>query len=106
MCLFGFQRALQGSPWGLMRALEQQVGELRLDDAEGCGGAPGEPGDTWPSSAASTAFLVLQEPAFVPLAPKKPPLYFKSSYNHLVELLQICPAHFSTPPSTVVLSRF
>lgn len=53
VCMFGFQSALQGSPWGLMQALEQQVGGLRMDDAEGCGGAPGETGDKCPSSAAS-----------------------------------------------------
>lgn len=52
VCMLGFQSALQGSPWGLMQALELQVEELRMDDAEGCDGAPGEPGDKWPSSAA------------------------------------------------------
>eukprot|EP00066_Takifugu_rubripes_P017310 XP_011606576.1 PREDICTED: dapper homolog 3-like [Takifugu rubripes] len=36
--------ALKGSPWGLMQALEQQVEELRMDEAEGCDGAPGETG--------------------------------------------------------------
>uniref|UniRef100_A0A3B5K9R3 Dishevelled-binding antagonist of beta-catenin 3a n=1 Tax=Takifugu rubripes TaxID=31033 RepID=A0A3B5K9R3_TAKRU len=44
VCVFGFQSALKGSPWGLMQALEQQVEELRMDEAEGCDGAPGETG--------------------------------------------------------------
>lgn len=48
----GFQSALRGSPWGLMQALEQQVEELRMDDAEACHGATGEEG---PGSAASSA---------------------------------------------------
>nr|XP_046246293.1 dapper homolog 3 [Scatophagus argus] len=43
--------ALQSSPWGLMQALEQQVGELRIDTDDGCqDGARGDPGDSRPSS--------------------------------------------------------
>ncbi|XP_071328163.1 dapper homolog 3 [Trachinotus anak] len=43
--------ALQSSPWGLMQALEQQVGELRIDTDDGCNdGAQGDTGDSRPSS--------------------------------------------------------
>ncbi|XP_069567630.1 dapper homolog 3 [Brachyistius frenatus] len=43
--------ALQSSPWGLMQALEQQVGELRINTDEGCcDGAQGDTGDSRPSS--------------------------------------------------------
>ncbi|KAK9520635.1 hypothetical protein VZT92_020506 [Zoarces viviparus] len=43
--------ALQSSPWGLMQALEQQVGELRIDTDDGChDGAQGDAGDSRPSS--------------------------------------------------------
>ncbi|CAJ1065878.1 dapper homolog 3-like isoform X1 [Xyrichtys novacula] len=43
--------ALQSSPWGLMQALEQQVGELRIDAEDGsCDGAQGDTGDSRPSS--------------------------------------------------------
>ncbi|KAM6933062.1 dapper homolog 3 [Xenentodon cancila] len=43
--------ALQSSPWGLMPALEQQVGELRIDIHDGCcDGAQGDAGDSRPSS--------------------------------------------------------
>ncbi|XP_070825705.1 dapper homolog 3 [Chaetodon trifascialis] len=43
--------ALQSSPWGLMQALEQQVGELRIDTDNGCyDGAEGDAGDSRPSS--------------------------------------------------------
>ncbi|XP_028321190.1 dapper 1 [Gouania willdenowi] len=43
--------ALQSSPWGLMQALEQQVGELRIDTDNGsCDGAQGETADSRPSS--------------------------------------------------------
>ncbi|XP_030258573.1 dapper homolog 3 [Sparus aurata] len=43
--------ALQSSPWGLMQALEQQVGELRMDADDGsCDGAQGDAGDSRPSS--------------------------------------------------------
>ncbi|XP_061575054.1 dapper homolog 3 [Cololabis saira] len=43
--------ALQSSPWGLMQALEQQVGELRIDIHDGCcDGAQGDAGDSQPSS--------------------------------------------------------
>ncbi|KAE8295501.1 Dapper-like protein 1 Dapper antagonist of catenin 1 [Larimichthys crocea] len=43
--------ALQSSPWGLMQALEQQVGELRIDTDDGCyDGAQGDTGDSRPSS--------------------------------------------------------
>ncbi|AWO99411.1 putative dapper 1-like [Scophthalmus maximus] len=44
--------ALQSSPWGLMQALEQQVGELRVDaDDGGCyDGAQADAGDSRPSS--------------------------------------------------------
>ncbi|XP_034557242.1 dapper homolog 3 [Notolabrus celidotus] len=43
--------ALQNSPWGLMQALEQQVGELRIDtDDGGYDGAQGDTGDSRPSS--------------------------------------------------------
>ncbi|KAM3616757.1 uncharacterized protein V6R79_022726 [Siganus canaliculatus] len=41
--------ALQSSPWGLMQVLEQQVGELRID-TDGFCDAPGEAGDSRPSS--------------------------------------------------------
>ncbi|KAM3874979.1 dapper homolog 3-like [Diretmus argenteus] len=40
--------ALQSSPWGLMQALEQQVGELRIDTDDGC--YDGAQGDSRPSS--------------------------------------------------------
>ncbi|XP_067450388.1 dapper homolog 3 isoform X1 [Thunnus thynnus] len=43
--------ALQSSPWGLMQALEQQVGELRIDTDNGCyDGVQGDTGDSRPSS--------------------------------------------------------
>ncbi|XP_028430347.1 dapper homolog 3 [Perca flavescens] len=43
--------ALQSSPWGLMQALEQQVGDLRIDTDDGCyDGAQGYAGDSLPSS--------------------------------------------------------
>ncbi|XP_056230671.1 dapper homolog 3 [Seriola aureovittata] len=43
--------ALQSSPWGLMQALEQQVGELRIDTDDGSyDGAQGDTGDSRPSS--------------------------------------------------------
>ncbi|KAM4627317.1 dapper homolog 3-like [Polymixia lowei] len=43
--------ALQNSPWGLMQALEQQVGELRIDPGDGSfDGAHGDTGDSRPSS--------------------------------------------------------
>nr|XP_020456086.1 dapper homolog 3-like isoform X2 [Monopterus albus] len=43
--------ALQSSPWGLMQALEQQVGELRINTDYGCcNGAQGEAGDSHPTS--------------------------------------------------------
>ncbi|XP_029302932.1 dapper homolog 3 isoform X2 [Cottoperca gobio] len=43
--------ALQSSPWGLMQALEQQVGELRIDTDDCCyDGAQGDAGDSRPSS--------------------------------------------------------
>ncbi|XP_024120161.1 dapper 1 isoform X2 [Oryzias melastigma] len=43
--------ALRSSPWGLLQALEQQVGELRIDIDDGCcDGAQGDPGDSRPSS--------------------------------------------------------
>ncbi|XP_042343176.1 dapper homolog 3-like [Plectropomus leopardus] len=43
--------ALQSSPWGLMQALEQQVGELRIDTDNGCyDRAQGDAGDSRPSS--------------------------------------------------------
>ncbi|XP_022046055.1 dapper homolog 3 isoform X1 [Acanthochromis polyacanthus] len=43
--------ALQSSPWGLMQALEQQVGELRIDTDDGCcDGGLGDAGDSRPSS--------------------------------------------------------
>ncbi|XP_062242752.1 dapper homolog 3 isoform X2 [Platichthys flesus] len=43
--------ALQSSPWGLMQALEQQVGELRIDTDDGCSdGAQGDAGESRPSS--------------------------------------------------------
>lgn len=55
VCVFVFQSALQSSPWGLMQALEQQVGELRIDTDEGCcDGAQGDTGDSRPSSGTST----------------------------------------------------
>ncbi|XP_075906112.1 uncharacterized protein dact3b isoform X2 [Nelusetta ayraudi] len=46
------QSALQSSPWGLMQALEQQVGELRVDadDPGAYDGAPGDASDSRPSS--------------------------------------------------------
>lgn len=52
--VFVFQSALQSSPWGLMQALEQQVGELRIDTDDGCyDGAEGDAGDSRPSSGTS-----------------------------------------------------
>lgn len=57
MCVFVFQSALQSSPWGLMQALEQQVGELRIDTDDGCyDGAQGDTGDSRPSSGTATVF--------------------------------------------------
>lgn len=51
---FLFQSALQNSPWGLMQALEQQVGELRINTDDGCyDGAQGDTGDSRPSSGNS-----------------------------------------------------
>ncbi|XP_034723248.1 dapper homolog 3 isoform X1 [Etheostoma cragini] len=41
--------ALQSSPWGLMQALEQQVGDLRIDTDEGCSDAE-YTGNSRPSS--------------------------------------------------------
>lgn len=56
MCVFVFQSALQSSPWGLMQALEQQVGELRIDVDDGSyDAAQGETGDSRPSSGTSAA---------------------------------------------------
>lgn len=53
--VFVFQSALQSSPWGLMQALEQQVGELKIDIDNGCcDGAQGDTGDSRPSSGTST----------------------------------------------------
>ncbi|XP_041851284.1 dapper 1-like isoform X2 [Melanotaenia boesemani] len=73
--------ALQSSPWGLMQALEQQVGELRVDIGDGCcDGAQGDTGDSRPSSGDS---LVLNGdfdvPAPRPIIPRsfsapQPPL--------------------------------
>ncbi|XP_053177389.1 dapper homolog 3-like [Scomber japonicus] len=43
--------AFQNSPWGLMQALEQQVGELRIDIDDGCyDGVQGDMCDSRPSS--------------------------------------------------------
>lgn len=51
--VFVFQSALQSSPWGLMQALEQQVGELRIDtDDSSYDAAQGETADSRPSSGA------------------------------------------------------
>lgn len=47
--MFVFQSALQSSPWGLMQALEQQVGELRID-TDHHDAAQGDTGDSRPSS--------------------------------------------------------
>uniref|UniRef100_A0A667XU11 Dishevelled-binding antagonist of beta-catenin 3a n=1 Tax=Myripristis murdjan TaxID=586833 RepID=A0A667XU11_9TELE len=56
--------ALQNSPWGLMQALEQQVGELRIDTDDGCyDGAQGDTGDSRPSSGTPLCcFLLLGDP--------------------------------------------
>lgn len=54
-----FQSALQSSPWGLMQALEQQVGELRIDTDDGaCDGAQGDAGDSRPSSGTPPPFEI------------------------------------------------
>lgn len=54
-----FQSALQSSPWGLMQALEQQVGELRIDTDHGCyDGVQGDMGDSRPSSGISTVLNI------------------------------------------------
>ena len=54
VCVCVFQSALQSSPWGLMQALEQQVGELRMDADDGsCDGTQGDAGDGRPSSGTS-----------------------------------------------------
>ncbi|XP_038141772.1 dapper 1-A-like isoform X1 [Cyprinodon tularosa] len=46
--------ALHSSPWGLMQALEQQVGDMKIDIDDGCcEGAQGETGDSRPSSGNS-----------------------------------------------------
>ena len=43
--------SLQSSPWGLMLALEQQLGELRVDtDDVHYEGSQGDAGDSRPSS--------------------------------------------------------
>ncbi|KAM4589502.1 dapper homolog 3 [Fundulus diaphanus] len=43
--------ALHSSPWGLMQALEQQVGDLKIDVDDGCcEGAQRDAGDSRPSS--------------------------------------------------------
>ncbi|XP_029105172.1 dapper homolog 1 [Scleropages formosus] len=42
--------SLQSNPWGLMAALEQQVGELRVDAEAASVDSPGEVGDSRPSS--------------------------------------------------------
>ncbi|KAM4742626.1 dapper homolog 3 isoform 1-T1 [Anableps anableps] len=43
--------ALHGAPWGLMQALEQQVGDLKIDINHGCcEGAQGDACDSRPSS--------------------------------------------------------
>lgn len=53
MCIY-FQSALQSSPWGLMQALEQQVGDLKIDTDDGCyDGAQGYTGDSRLSSGTS-----------------------------------------------------
>lgn len=46
------QSALQSSPWGLMQALETQVGELRVDGENygACDVATADAGDSRPSS--------------------------------------------------------
>lgn len=57
--VFVFQSALQSSPWGLMQALEQQVGELRIDADDGaCEGAQGDAGDSRPSSGTPPPFEI------------------------------------------------
>lgn len=65
VCVFGFQSALKGSPWGLMQALEQQVEELRMDEAEGCDGAPGETGEERPCCFQTRFHVFLSDPMFV-----------------------------------------
>ena len=51
-----FQSALQNSPWGLMQALEKQVGELRIDpNNESYEAALGDAGDGRPSSGSPDA---------------------------------------------------
>ena len=51
-----FQSALQNSPWGLMQALEKQVGELRIDpNNESYEAALGDAGDSRPSSGSPDA---------------------------------------------------
>lgn len=56
--MFVFQRALQSSPWGLMQVLEQQVGELRIDNDEGgFDGTQVDTRDGQPSSGTSSVEL-------------------------------------------------
>ncbi|XP_051934415.1 dapper homolog 3-like isoform X1 [Hippocampus zosterae] len=55
--------ALQSSPWGLMQALEQQVGELRID-TDHHDAAQGDTGDSRPSSGTCNQGEGLQEPCF------------------------------------------
>lgn len=58
-----FQSALQSSPWGLMQALEQQVGELRVDGENdgACDVAPTDASDSRPSSGNVWQSLVSQD---------------------------------------------
>uniref|UniRef100_A0A8C4F1Z5 Dapper, antagonist of beta-catenin, homolog 3 n=1 Tax=Dicentrarchus labrax TaxID=13489 RepID=A0A8C4F1Z5_DICLA len=54
LACFSSWGALQSSPWGLMQALEQQVGELRIDTDDDCyDGAQGDTGNSQPSSGTS-----------------------------------------------------
>uniref|UniRef100_A0A8D0D0K3 Uncharacterized protein n=1 Tax=Sander lucioperca TaxID=283035 RepID=A0A8D0D0K3_SANLU len=54
LACFSSWGALQSSPWGLMQALEQQVGDLKIDTDDGCyDGAQGYTGDSRLSSGTS-----------------------------------------------------
>lgn len=85
VCVFVFQSALQSSPWGLMQALEQQVGELRIDTDEGCcDGAQGDTGDSRPSSGTSTVLnLFCDLSSHVYVVKSSQVGFFYRHFNHI-----------------------
>uniref|UniRef100_A0A672IPX2 Dishevelled-binding antagonist of beta-catenin 3a n=1 Tax=Salarias fasciatus TaxID=181472 RepID=A0A672IPX2_SALFA len=87
--------ALQSSPWGLMQALEQQVGELRVDAEDGScdaaqGGGGGDTGDSRPSSGTSA----VPRTPFLPLRPY--PLMLSGEFD-VPALRPTLPRSFSAP---------